>query len=191
MAGVRFGIAIIAVVAALTACGGGSSFTSAAYNACFMTTTVTLSQSGGTLSFPASPGTFATLEYLADSRIPAGTTLAIGTSTCLSSLPAAVSPPTKTIYAMLLTPSSDIDLLSAISINLGVPASQPGPYPYAFQLFDGTTATMYSEMITASANGDLVYANGGAGLLLSAGHTYVLEVVQDPFPDGPPPPPGP
>lgn len=92
---------------------------------------------------------------------------------------------------MILTPSEDIDLLSTINVQLAAPASQPGPYPYAFQLFDGTTATMYSEMITASASGNSVYNTGAAGLLLTGGHTYVLEVVQDPFPNGPPPPPGP
>lgn len=192
MAGLRLGVAIIAVVAALPACGGGS-FAPASVSACFATTPVTLSPSGGTLNFPASPGTAATLTYFADSRIPAGTTLSIGTSTCLSSLPPAVSPPTKTIYAMLLIPSYDIDLVSNVSVQLATPASQPGPYPYAFQLFDGINATTYSEMDTALASGNSVYMPAGtaSGLLLTGGHTYVLEVVQDPFPNGPPPPPGP
>ena len=80
-------------------------------------------------------------------------------------------------------------LISSRKLPSDLPAGMTPSGPYGFQLFEGYGATMYSEEFSASVSGTTITTPSGAiGLLLSAGQTDSLEVVQNPdIADFPPP----
>jgi hypothetical protein len=189
MGGVGRGIAVATVVA-LSACGGGSlapSPSSSSDSLCGAGKNFALTPSGGTLTFTVACGASVTIAYSSESQIPASTTVGLTSTTQLSSFPPPVGTNAKTQAAFTITASQDVDLLSQITVDL--PAGMTPSGPYGFQLFEGYGATMYSEEFSASVSGTTITTPSGAiGLLLSAGQTYILEVVQNPdIADFPPP----
>ena len=183
MGGVRWVIAI-ATLAAQTACAGGSlapsSPPSSTGSLCGAGKTYHLSPSGGTVTFTLSCGASATIVYSAESRVPASTSVGLTSTTDLSNFPLPVGTNAKIQAAFTVTVSQDVDLLSQISVTLPVGVTPIGPY--AFQLFDGYSTTMYGEEFSATVSGTTVTTPSGSaiGLILSAGQTYILEVVQNP-----------
>ena len=183
MGGVRWVIAI-ATLAAQTACAGGtlapsSPPSSSSSSLCGAGKNFALTPSGGTLTFTVLCGASVTIAYSGESRVPASTSVGLTSTTDLSNFPLPVGTNAKIQAAFTVTVSQDVDLLSQITITL--PAGMTPSGPYGFQLFDGYGATMYSEEISATVSGGAVSNSSGAfGLLLSAGQTYILEVVQNP-----------
>ncbi len=184
MGSLRFGF-IIAVVATLTACGGGS-FATASTNACLATSAVTVTPGGGTMTFPTFAGASATLKYAADSSIPAATSAALGTTTCFSSL-ATPQPGQTLLLAFTVSVNQSVDLLSQLTVTLPTGMSPSGNYEFFVYSPQGDAL---SEIFPGVPNGATILApsaNGAIGIIMNPNQPYVIEVLQTTAPPPPPP----
>lgn len=133
----------------------------------------------GSLHFPTVAGASGDLVYNAQSSIPANTTFDLATLICFSSIPHPTGRHAKTQLAFTIAVSRQ-SMLMASQIAARLPTGTTAAGPYGFEIFDGHSATAWSEELAASLNAGVVSTAVTTGLWFSAGHTYVVEVVQNP-----------
>jgi hypothetical protein len=165
------------ILESLAACGGGSTSAAPFSSAGGNPTTTSLSDTSGSLTFPTVTGNSGSASYALISAPPNGTIATLSTQNGGSGLPAPLGSNASVLIAFTLSVSQTVSLSTYPAWTISMSSGTTLMPPYAIEAFDGTANA--AEYIATVSGSTISAQHFGGPTILSPGHSYIFEVVQN------------